>query len=135
MMRSSTSWSRSRSPVMIFTPKPFSTAWLASEPEHIIGLIALQLDAREAKGIHQLADAGHLRAQVVGHFGAGGLVIGKNLVAKGVPAVKGHSQIFGFFVFEQAQQHAGKTKHPGGRFAAWVCNRSLVLADMAKYVR
>ena len=87
------------------------------------------------EGIDQLADALDLRAQVFGHLGAGAFVLREEVVAEGFAGIKGHRQIFRFFLLEQAQHHTGKTQHAGGWLAAGglhaVCWRQV----RAKYVR
>ena len=98
-------------------PQAFLYRLHGDAAEDVIGLVAFQFQARNAKGVHHLADAHHLRAQVVGHFFPGSLVRREILVAEGVAPVEGYSQIIRLLLFQQAQQHAGEAKHPRGGLA------------------
>ena len=44
--------------------------------EHIVGLVAFQLEARDIEGVYKLPDAFHLRAQVIRHLGPRGFIFG-----------------------------------------------------------
>ncbi len=102
---------------MILTPSPCLAAQRGRGTEHIIGFEAFHLEARDVEGIHHLADALDLRAQVIGHLGACGFVFGENLVAEGLAGIEGHRQVIGFFLLEDAQEFAGKAINARGRFA------------------
>ena len=66
--------------------------------------------------VHELADALNLRAQVLGHLGAGSLVFGENFIAKGFPGIKSHCQVFGVFLVDQPDQYTGEAIYASSWF-------------------
>ena len=85
--------------------------------EDIIGFEAFHLKAGDIKGIHQLADAVDLRAQVSRHLGAGGFISRENLIPEGFAGIEGNRQVIRFFLLENADQLARKAVGPRGRLA------------------
>ena len=85
--------------------------------EHVVGLEAFHFEARDVEGVHHLADALDLRAQVVGHLGARSLVFGVDIVAEGLAGIEGHRQVIGLFLLVDAQEFAGEAVDAGGGFA------------------
>ena len=74
--------------------------------------------------------------RVLGHLGAGGFIVGENLVPEGLAGVESYGQVIRLFLLENAQQFAGKAVDSRGRFAfrglpAWLDPPAV----RAKYMR
>ncbi len=70
------------------------------------------------KGIHHLSNAIQLRAQVIGHFFARTFIFGEDVISKGFAHIKSHGDVFGRFLFQNANQFARKAVNSGSRFTA-----------------
>ena len=90
---------------------------LGQRGQYVVGLVALGRVGGYVKGLQQLVDALELDAQVIGHFGAVGLVLGVLFMAEGAPTVKGHGQKVGLLVAQHVEQHGSKAKHGVGQLA------------------
>ena len=51
--------------------------------DDVVGLVALAHDALDAERVDDAIDVGNLHLEIVGRFGAVGLVIGEQIVAEG----------------------------------------------------
>ncbi len=76
--------------------------------EHIICLEAFHFEAWNIERIHHLTDSFDLRAQVVGHFFAGGFIFREKFVAEGLADIERHREVFRLFLLEDAEQFARK---------------------------
>ena len=89
--------------------------------DDVISLIALNLDAGHVKGAGGLSGKGKLRAQILGQFGAIGLVGGVDVVAKGLGAcVKDHRDMGRRFFAGMGQfapEKVAKPRHRAHRHA------------------
>jgi hypothetical protein len=85
--------------------------------DDVVGLVAAFLDAGNVEGAHGLARERDLRAQVLRHFRAVGLVLGINLVAEGLARrVEDHRQPVALGgVAQQLHQHVGEAVNREGR--------------------
>ena len=72
--------------------------------DHVVGLVALQLQDGDVERLHQLADAGKGERQLVGHLFARGLVLGVHLHPLAVARVEHHSQVVGMVLLEDLDQ-------------------------------
>jgi len=72
--------------------------------DDVIRFVVFQFQPGNIEGIHHLADALHLPAQVFGHFGASALVFRIEVVSEGAAGIERDSQIVGLVLFQDAQQ-------------------------------
>jgi hypothetical protein len=83
--------------------------------DHVVGLEAAHLADRDGERLHQLADARHLRPQLVGHRRAVGLVVGAQVVAESAPDVEGHHDLVGAIALQHRDQHQREAEDGVGR--------------------
>ncbi len=86
-------------------------------PEEVVGLVPFLLEDGDVQGLHDRPDAVHLRAELVRHLGAVGLVLGVDLVAEGAPLVEGHGDVGGLLVAQDVQQHGRESVDGVGQLA------------------
>ncbi len=89
--------------------------------DDVIRFVVFQFQPGNIEGIHHLADALHLPAQVFGHFGASALVFRIEVVSEGAAGIERDSQIVGLVLFQDAQQGAGEAEHASGWLARAGC--------------
>ena len=85
--------------------------------QYVVGLIALCGVGGYVECLQQLVDPLELHAEVVGHLGTVGLVLGIVIVPEGASHVKGHCQVLGMLFFQHSEQHRGKPEHGVGELA------------------
>ena len=84
------------------------SAGLGGQGAHdVVGLVPRQFHDADVQGLGQVPDQGDLRAQVLGHLGAVGLVVRIDLVPEGgLGPVEDHGQVGGLVLGHQRQHHA-----------------------------
>ncbi len=85
--------------------------------EHIVRFKAFHFQARNVERIHHFADAFDLRTQIIGHFFARAFIFREHCVAKSFAYIKSDCQVFGLFVFKDAQQLASEAINSSSGFA------------------
>ena len=93
--------------------------------QYVVRFIVGVGDDRDAKRVEKLLDAPQLRAHVVGHGIARGLVLRKLSVPPGVAGVERDGDIIRLIFLEDAEQFADKPIDRGGRFTVARSQRGL----------
>ena len=96
--------------------------------DDVVGLVAGDLDQRDAKaveqGAHALDGAIEIRLQFVVEFFAGGLVFGVLGSAKGIAGIVDPDEVVGPVLLPQAQQEVGDAPDGRGVFASCGAQRT-----------
>jgi len=79
--------------------------------QYVIRFCAFLFQPGDMECVHHLADAFHLRSQIIRHLGAGGFVIREHVIPKRLAGIKRNRQVFRAILFEDAQQHGGKAEN------------------------
>ena len=78
--------------------------------EHVVGLVTLQVEARDAEGVENIADHRELRREQIGDRVPVGLVLGDDVVSEGplgtVPRDRDPARVMGL---KEVDQHAHET--------------------------
>ena len=116
--RSVINWRQSLSPV---TRKHWPPSWSVTSGDggqHVVGLVRLAVQRRNAQGGDHPANGRNLRHQVVGHFGPLDLVLIVHRVAKGLARqVERAEQVVRPLLLQQVEQIAGEAEHGPHRLA------------------
>ena len=92
--------------------------------DHVVGFDAALAQDRQAHALHGFEQRLDLRAQVVGHRRPVRLVLGEQLVAKGLAGrVEHHGDALGIVVLQELREHVEHAEHCAGRLAARVGER------------
>ena len=101
----------SRSPVTTVVSMPRGVQVAGDRADDVVGLVAGHLVDGDAQRGHDLANLGELRAQVVRHRRASGLVVGELLVAEGGPGqVEAGGHVLRPDVLDAAQEDAAEAE-------------------------
>ena len=92
--------------------------------DHVVGLVALQLDHRQVEGMRRLAHQRELRHEIVGRLHPVRLVGVVHGVAEALAAlVEDHHQLVARHVLGEAEQHVAEAEHGADRHAFGVGQR------------
>ena len=106
----SISWKRSRSPVTTITSMPCSCAAAGERGDHVVGLVARNLQVLVAEGLDQRVQVRPLLRQQVGALPAAGLVLLVDLLAPGHARVPDHERGLDAVLGEDLHEHRGEAE-------------------------
>ncbi len=87
-------------------------------PDHVVRLHPVHHHQRAGPGLDQLPDPRDLHAQLLGHLGAVGLVLGKLQVAKrGAGRIEHHRHVVGLLLDGDELERVGEAEHRSGGLA------------------
>ena len=100
-------------------------ALLREGSDHVVGLIARDLEDRDAHRLEHPLDIGYRQEDILGRFGTVGLVFRKNVAAEAATlGVEGHTQQVGPFAFLDVAQELHEPEHHGGVHPRAVAHRA-----------
>ena len=112
---------RSLSDETMITSRPGLARLAGVGRDDVVGLVALELDHRQADRARGLAHQRELRREVVGRLEPVGLVVGVDRVAKArLALVEHHHQLVARHVLDQAEQHVAEAVDGADRHALGV---------------
>ena len=83
--------------------------------DHVVGLVALDLQHRDTHGVEHPFDIRHREEDILGRLGPVGLVFGENLAAETATlGIERHTQQIGTFAFLNVAQELDESEHNGG---------------------
>ncbi len=103
--------------------QPVGGAGQGQGADHVVGLHPGHAQDVDAQRVHDVAHRLHLRAQVVGHRRAVGLVLGVQVVAEGLAGGVDHEgHVVGLFL-QRGPQHVDHAEQRAGGFAGGIGQR------------
>ena len=99
-------------------------ALLRKGSDHVVGLVPLDFEDRDAHRFEHPLDVGHRKQDVLGRLGTVRLVLGEDVAAETAPlGIEGHAQQVGPFALLNVAQELHEPEHHGGVHTGAVAHR------------